>query len=383
MIRLIDNSYLQSVGACLDGKAQHANQVGTLLRFVGEIVASEQIYFTADEKSVVYPISMKAVESVQAATNDAGFLRFVRPTEENLRAAWEAAGAELAAELSFIMTGTAAGRAPDVDPQFTDNCNPDDRIHSLVISHKLAEKAEDVTQSPVSSNTALGVLTREPLREEIDKMVRRGQWHADVSQTLAIATRILTYETLSEILGATYLPSLGRSELSSTLGLALGRAVPNFLDEFCSLDKPDAAPGLSTVVEALVVVSKGRPHTLLQEAFSLRKDCGALRGKFAKLECGNYGDALILKAKRMSRDYQYIVESLVEGIEPVTLAGCFEMDIAAPGIPSVKIKPGQMEEWAKFKWKKRHVKGIARLIARASRQRSGKVLERLYKRCQG
>jgi len=388
MIRFVDNTSIHDVEACLNGTANHINQIKTFLRFIGEIIVSDRIFFTADKNSSVYPITYKALNQIEKISDGLDLIEYYKLDLQTYFESCDVAELTLSDEIEYMAPGLQKNKIGDFIPKFSNGKNPLDTLHQHLINNDLyGDKLIQFNRhysDPISSNIAPFVILRDTIYSKIRRMIQKGAWNNELTQAIGVAARMLVYEQIADRIKATYLPSTGR----------IIRHVLNFKSREISFLKltnniekniyqPQEFGGLSDVVDSLIVISNGDPKKLLKEASSLRKDTSELRKEFSNIKTKFQSDAYLINSQRILKEYQDILEYLLKGKEPPSFIMSFKPQIVLLGIPVVNIDINCLRMWVNFKRKFGKVKKIANIFFNADERRKNDVYKRLIVRCMG
>jgi hypothetical protein len=388
MIRFIDNTSIHDVDACLNGTANNINQIKTFLRFIGEIIVSDRIFFTADKNSSVYPITDKAVNQIKKISDGLDLIEYYKLDLQTYSEACDVAELTLSQEIEYMTPGIQKTKIGDFIPKFSNGKNPLDMLHQNLINNDLyGNKLIQFNRhysDPISSNIAPFVIFRDTIYSKIKRIIQKGVWNNDLTQAIVIAARMLVYEQIADKIKATYLPSTGR--IISHVVNFKSREI-SFLKLTNNIEKdiyrPQEFGGLSDVVDSLIVISNGEPKKLLKEASSLRKDTSELRKEFSTIKTKFQSDAYLINSQRILKEYQDILEYLLKGKEHPSFIMSFKPQIVLLGIPAVNIDVNCLKMWVNFKRKFGKVKKIANIFFKADERRKNDVYKRLVVRCMG
>lgn len=370
MRRFVDNTYLLSVGSCLRGEVRNRNQISTFLRFVGEIVGAEAMYYTGDTEGPVYPATKQSVDEICSIFADNQWLRFAELNEENFISATYGAADHLIEEMQqFDLASVLID--DDLRPPLPQVNALDEELHQYLINPQYS-KMTSRYGLPKTSNFAGFVLSRESVREALDRRLHGVGLSFNTTVVLGIAVRMLAYDEFARVLGATYLPSTSRAER-----WILPTAIENKL-----LTTRDKSGDLSGIVDALIRVGKGKPREILREAWLLRTGTSKIRSAFSRLE--RRGDAAILKANNLAQEYRTVIEQLLgRRSRPRLVNALFKtvsltFGLSGTGIsmtPSINEVP--LREWWAYKRRSGHVHALAVLEAKAARS-TNEAYRRLF-----
>lgn len=375
MIRLIDNSYLHCIGACLAGKASDFLQIQTYLRFIGEVLTCEGLYFTADRKGPVYPNSEKVRQCIQRISNFPSIIQYYEVPTGDYDVICDTATSELSKEIDFI--DFHLKHRMGVNPFFIDGKDPVDELHQLIMSNRL--KNQKPLLKPVNSNFGPLVISKDAVLNRIKYEMAHGNWNRQQTQSIAIAARMLVYEQLAKKLRGTYLTSTARSQLHIMPSTSGKSDLLELSGHINTIERPVVFEELSDVVDALLISSEGDPLTLLSKAFDLRKDTETIRRNLAPKKYD--GDAYFIKSKQLKRQYQQILDYFLKGEEPPSFFLSIVPQIVVPGIPIIKIDVERMARWFNYKLKRKHVKTLASLLINANTKRSKIIYDKLIFNC--
>lgn len=384
MIRFIDNTYLQSVGTCLRGEATNVFQVETFLRFVGEVVGAEQVFFGGDKDGPVYPVTVRSLDQLSALFGTDQWLRYADLDEQTFIDATDRAARHLIEEINQFDPNIVFDRLA-VNPKFARGMSdPQKELHGFLTKRRHAAMVARY-QEPKTSNFAGHVLSREDVHDALKQRLKKRRWSVSRGVLLATVVRMLVYDEFARSMKATYLPGSGRGRLwqapkAMSSPLLFLTPKPSHRAGGTRLRR---IPNLGGVIDALTAVSNGHPRELLRLAWQLRADTAKIRKAFQRLE--SRGDALVLRSDALSTEYQTIISQLTgASTKPrlfssllKTVSFTFGLSPEGPSVSPV-VDETAVREWARYKLRRRHVHALAVLAKKAEKLDLASAYGRLF-----
>jgi hypothetical protein len=370
MLRFVDNTYLQSVGACLSGQATSLKQVNTFLRFVGEIVIADSVLFTGDKEGPVFPVTERVFEDISRLLGTSTWLNYTAIDEKAFVSATYKAAAHLIEDIAYFDPNTTSHNLETTPKLVRSMADPQEELYSYLNSRRYSDMASRYAK-PTTSNFAGFVLSREQVRNALADRLQRTPLTRGGAAVLATVVRMLAYDEFAKVHNATYLPSTGRSEMwflpakIAPLLLELLK-VPAAVSP-TQIDDRDTFNG---IVRALITVSKGHPRDLLRLGWQLRHETSKIRNTFAHLH--NRGDSLLLHSDDLLSEYQTIISQLMgKQPRPRLLNALLKSITFTIGMPTEQLALNSgvsdlpLREWLRYKIKHRHVHALAVLAKKA------------------
>lgn len=372
MNRFLDNSYIQSIGNCTQRRAASIDQLETFARFLGELLVADSFFFTGDPSGPVAPISAKALEEIRFIIGDEVSFENKAFDIHVLRRVCSEVVDHIADEIDYLSKVNLPLSPYFAYPSFKNNANPHEALHGILIDKRISWRRklifrEDVFGDATSANIAPQVILTEKILDVIAPRISKAEWTLEHTLHLAIAARMLAYDSLAAGLSCTYLPSSGRASIHradrfikpvSVVELGVG-------DSFDVGDASEAV--LPPIIDAIIRTSNGDPVKSLELAVALRKDTAQLRKRFARLQPDIGGDACIIEAERLRREYQDVVSSIVKGVRPPSLITALKPILILFGIPSLSVDIEKFGTWVDFKLKEKKVRRVATVLLSARR----------------
>lgn len=372
MHRFLDNSYIQSIGNCVQRRATSIEQVETFIRFLGEVLLAERFSFTNDPREGVAPVSSKAIQTIASVVGNEVQFEHTPMDEWSLELACDRVAHHMAAEIGYISRKDILSSALSAYPNFNDNVNPHELLHEILVNpmiswRRKASFNKKIFGSNSSANIAPKVILTEEVLNTIAPLVSNKTWTVSHTLHLTIAARSLAYDYFAENISSTYLPSSGRAALhriDSSVQVLSAKDLGE--DDLFRTDgvKRDAMPGL---INAIIRVSHGDPAKSLALAVAVRKDTKRLRTEFLEVQQDLQSDACLIESQSLHRAYQDVVSTIVKGAKPPSMKMAFNLNFVLLGIPSISIDLDKLETWYDFKRKEKKVKRIATVLLMARR----------------
>jgi hypothetical protein len=286
----LDNTGLHSVGRCLDGEAKGEPDVAGLLQFATQLVFSDELFYTAFDKTAVAVRSRNVSEQVSELGVTSDLLRLSRfdgTGYELYDRAVLAAGQRVAVDLfPFSDTTTnselIATSAPDLSPteqQHYDNLHRaiksgDERLRSEL-------SAEGNDEQLIASGARL-IAISDNLWIRASQLAQDESWDTASTAKLVVMMRSYLNQELAALLsrtesvGVDYSPSVARARIIEVQDAYVLRKLPEIIGHAAhelGRIKLEAPP----VALALALRAKGDPKGVIAEALIAREKATELR----------------------------------------------------------------------------------------------------------
>jgi hypothetical protein len=382
MRRFIDNSYLHSVGNCLARCATSLDQVETFARFLGEILIAERFIFTADRDGPVMPLSETALEKIDTTANGAIEFEYIQIDEQRLSVSCAEAANHIVNDVQYLSNIDLPNLPLSAHPNFKHNQNPHISLHEILTSPRISWRRklafrDDLFGGASSANIAPRIILSDRVISIIALRIEKQKWHLAHTLYLAVAARMLTYDSLAGRLSSTYLPSSGRAAIHRVKRIERPISIAEF-SGIGQLKKNEPDEGaLLPVVAAIINVCDGDPVRSLKLALNVRKETERLRKELATLQQDPTSDACLFELQRFWRDYQDVIDGMVKGNRPPPLTMALKPSLVFFGIPSISVDIEKLGAWLDYKRKAKKVRRIAAVFLHAQRLPHNDPLELL------
>jgi hypothetical protein len=360
--RLVDCTYLHSVGRCLNGEAIHRDDLANFLRFIGEVLISDRLHFTADPTGPVYGPATEVVKDISARIGTPRFItHFDSSVIDHVDACRRTAMVLASDILSFRFVTQVGQPHGSISPQFTGLAPDPDRLlfddlREMVRTGRgfprpTTDGPAGVPRFVLSQPAVVKALSATSLLDSFD--------NEDAFLALTAAVRALVYRHIGIQLRAGYLPATARAKLLIV--------PPRFLDDIGTIPRDvgqeDQRLSLATAVDALVQFNSGHPGDILTNAWAWRDTLIPLRKHLLPRVPG---DALAVSfdAAKENRTLNDAFSRLMDGIRDTSILDIFEVEYVFFGAPngSIKMSPGRLKDWLDHRRASRRVRAFADFV---------------------
>lgn len=373
MKKLIDNTYLHAVGRCLDKEAMNLGDVTTFIRFVGEILVADEIFFTAIKDGPVYPLSKKSADRVNNFLEET--LIKYKPRSEFDD---DSISSKIVDELPFEIELIDLKRDISVsrlEPEFKYGQNPDISLHPWLV-----QPSEDNYEkiNPHSRRIA-DVLKHPRVMDAIQKLKKQSsQWNFFFTIALASSIRMLFYENMSRDLDSEYLPSDGRARLHKLSKSARAESLVNLYEKLDFKQNQLSKYSLKSLVLSLVVVGNEDPVKITREAVNLREETLPLQ---PSLESPLSGDSVNKTSSRLKGLIERMLKVEWGEEPPPSFTKIFQPQLVFPGVPAVAVDLQELREWIEYKREKRKYKAVYETVLARKNTKLERSIEKLRFNC--
>lgn len=359
--RVIDCTYLAAVHRVLRGDANSTDDLRSFLRFIGEVLVSDRILYTADPMGPVYTQAQEAVAFIQALGGRERLLQHFSYTDFDYRGACERAAKVLSREVDYLIASELP-RSEFVSPVFDSGvAHPDTPVHDMLMQIIATGQPIPPPRVLTPGSAVHFVLSQGELaRRVVQKRVILGNTSAEQVCSFAAAIRTFIYHQVAACLTATYLPSSSRVTLLQAVA-----PVSDDRDWGVLMDNREASPAEDTplvkLVDGLVHKCEGEPSSILREAFQLRDAFRAIRGF---LRASLPGDACLFTFEEIAefRALDGVLNSLLSGERRPAISDFLDVTVICFAIPNVRVRGDKFREWFKFKRRAEQIQRLARFI---------------------
>lgn len=389
MDAIIDNTYLHSVGRCLDGKARNKEDCRNFLRFLGEYISSRKLYYTANKSGPVYPFTKETIKYLYYITGDQNILEFIDQDTIDYNDLCSSVIEQLRIDLEI-------GDIIDVqrlrEPDFKKNSDhPDLKIHDVLTGSKKSLLKNDIDLTKGAPNTAAYIVTHKRILPQLIAYAKDHEnWN--INDTLGICglVRMYLYQYLAQSQNRAYLPSFGfhnRRRFQRTDKQFIND--PNILflfEQYDSITKNKDEVG--TVISSIIAAANGDPRRMIEIATEMRKNLVPLRDNFhpnkSSWPTGFFakGDSWLQVANiDLIRRYAQVL-SIITGQKSgnddcTTLTQLSTEVLAGPKISSIE----KAVNWIRTKNNKNLLIPIASIINRTKQDDKASLKDRFYRSC--
>ena len=372
MKRMIDNTYLQSVGRCIQGDADSIDDIITFVRFIGEVIISSKIIYTADKSGPVYSISKNCQSEINEYATD-GILHYLDKGKINKEKVFREVRSDIENEIEFLNS-----KEPDkkrrFEPDFERSNNPDLIFHELLSYSKKKDVKSVKKKVPSHSSQILQILNDQVISKVRDFGESHGKWTEQQTLSLISSIRMLIYEKMSEFLDVYYLPATGRAKLHSVVNISEDNHISSVIEKDRKKEVSSDESLLASIVWSLVAVQEGKPKEILAKAFEVRKETKEVRDLFKPRVCV---DALCLEDSGKRDRLQKVFDALMGEIDQPSLTDSLQPVLVLPGLPTISVDLTKLQEWWSYKKNSQKMKIVARLILKAKSYSEDTILDRL------
>jgi hypothetical protein len=373
MNKFIDNTYIHDIYSCLNRKAYNIKQFKTFLRFIGEIIATDELFYTVDKNGPVFPTTKKTVDIINGITGNS-YIKYLGLHKQGFEEICNSVIFIFKKEFKFISYELYEDTFSIINPIFEVK-NPHEEVKKLLMSGR--KNLYMKHSEPLSSNFVPFILLQDSIREEIMPYIQNKRGDMQFIQFISIFIRMLAYGRMAELHNLYYMPATSRLD-NELFNFTVNEY--NILRLKDNINKDDIRPhvfnGISDIVDALIVYCNGEPLEIIKEAFVLRKKTETLRKKFLN----ETHDALLIKNNKINEIQEQLnVIFRKEGNNSTGMV--IQSNKAIIGFPKKTIKSNLKKNWLKYKNDNNSIKYFANMFLYADERRKFNIYKRLLINC--
>ena len=373
MNKLIDNTYMHDIYRCLNHEAYNAKQIKSFLRFIGEIIITDELLYTADKNGPVFPITKTTVNKINDIAGNR-YIKYLDLHKQDFEEICSSVASVLKEEFKFINHESYEDAFSSIGPIF-EGINPHEEVKKALMNNRKELYME--YSEPISSNFVPYIILRDSIVDEINPYIQDKMIDIKFVQFISIFIRMLSYKRMAELHNLEYISATSRMD-NELFNFPVNEY--NILRLKDNINKDDIRPyifkGVSDVVDALIVYCNGEPLEIIKQAFILRRKTEILRKKFSN----ETNEALLIKNTEINEIQEQLNTVFRKKIS--NSAGMIiQPNKAIIGFPEKTIKNNLKENWLESKKYNNSIKYFANTFLYADERRKFNIYQRLLKKC--